>query len=79
MGLSDDIDGLTIESDGFTNFLKDLTKYGAELLCHNHGFTEKDLNDIDLRCNVTHEFDEGRTTSTGSPEVQISLFHLNVA
>lgn len=81
MAESDEIDGFVVESEGFENFLTDLAEVSSAMLKHNHGFTDGELNETELCCHVTHEYevDEPVETLSGRPELLIKELQLAVA
>ncbi|MCY3858342.1 MAG: DUF1902 domain-containing protein [Gammaproteobacteria bacterium] len=76
---SEDIRGLVVESAGFQTFLSDLLEVSVELLAHNHGATEQELNETRLACQVTHRMEGSLENVDLMPEIHISQLHLAAA
>ena len=76
---SDDIRGLTVESEGLANFLADIVEVSVELLTHNHGVSEKQLNKTNLHCHVKHELGDNAKNTLPNPESRIAKLQLAAA
>lgn len=77
--MSDDIFGFFLQSDGFANFLADLTENGAEMLRLNRGFNEEQLSRTVFLCHVKHEVEQSSANSKSLPESKIMELQLAVA
>ena len=76
---SNDIRGFFLQSDGFANFVKDLSKYGPEMLRLNHGYTEEQLRKVMFHCHVTYEVEQESVASTPHPAYKVKELKLAVA
>ena len=73
---SDDIRGLVVEAEGFQVFLAELVDISVELLTHNHGASDEQLNRTRLCCHITHKVDKHSSKHSTHPEVHISELQL---
>ena len=55
VAVSDDIKGLTVECDSLETFLDTLVEISTELLAHNHGLSDAEIEDATIRVkNLRH-------------------------